>query len=409
MPVPPVMEALEPRLLLASAPVVTDAIDPVTVETSAPDTVIDLTDHFNDPDVTGSVYEFDSALGAFNVELFDSQTPLTAANFQTYADSGDYANAIIHRSVPGFVIQGGGFAYDAGSFRFVNQRDPVTNEPGISNVRGTITMAKLGGDPDSATNQWFFNLADNSANLDNQNGGFTAFGHVIGSGMDVVDAIAALTTYEATSIHPAFTDLPMRNYTGGPLQAENLVRFSSISQISPLAFSITANTNASLVTTSVNADGQLSLAYAPGESGEAQITVLATDLDGQTRQSSFAVNVDPPAVLITDLGALTAKYKKKTGWMPVNAAGIRQLWFTLNKKGKFKFKLKGLGKLLSKKITVRLMDENGDPISVFIKAKKLSASIKLKSLAAGRYYIELTTLSGSLASYKAGLSYKAAK
>jgi peptidyl-prolyl cis-trans isomerase A (cyclophilin A) len=49
----------------------------------------------------------------------------------------------------------------------------------MSNLRGTIAMAKLGGDPDSATSEFFFNLADNSENLDNQNGGFTVFAQVI--------------------------------------------------------------------------------------------------------------------------------------------------------------------------------------------------------------------------------------
>lgn len=63
--------------------------------------------------------------------------------------------------------------------------------PTRSNVRATVAMAKVGGNPDSATSQFFVNLADNSANLDNQNGGFTVFATVV-EGMDVVDTIAAV-------------------------------------------------------------------------------------------------------------------------------------------------------------------------------------------------------------------------
>jgi cyclophilin family peptidyl-prolyl cis-trans isomerase len=85
----------------------------------------------------------------------------------------------------------------------------VTNEPVYSNVRGTIAMAKLGNDPNSATSQWFINLANNAANLDDQNGGFTVFGEVT-AGMDVVDAIAALPLYDFGS---AFTNLPLQNYS----------------------------------------------------------------------------------------------------------------------------------------------------------------------------------------------------
>jgi hypothetical protein len=64
----------------------------------------------------------------------------------------------------------------------------------FSNTAGTIAMAKVDGDPNSATSQWFFNVGDNSANLDFQNGGFTVFGYVLGDGMDVINAFSALPT-----------------------------------------------------------------------------------------------------------------------------------------------------------------------------------------------------------------------
>ncbi len=144
-----------------------------------------------------------TVLGAIDVELYDDAAPKTVANFLAYVNSGAYRNTFVHRSVPGFVIQGGGYGWDDAANRVttVAARPAVVNEfsTSRSNLRGTIAMAKLGGDPNSATSQWFINLADNSANLDNQNGGFTVFGKVSAGSMAVVDAIAALPLANAGS------------------------------------------------------------------------------------------------------------------------------------------------------------------------------------------------------------------
>ena len=159
--------------------------------------------------------------GAVEIELFDEEAPETVANFLTYVNDGDYVNSFIHRSVPGFVVQGGGFTFVDGAYVSIPTDPPVINEPGISNLRGTIAMAKLGGDPNSATSQWFFNLADNSANLDNTNGGFTVFGQVTGNGMDVIDQIAALQVWNGGG---TFSELPLIDYSGsGPVTEDHLV------------------------------------------------------------------------------------------------------------------------------------------------------------------------------------------
>jgi len=159
-----------------------------------------------------------TSLGDVDIELFDDQAPQTVANFLNYVRDEDYSKTFIHRSVPGFVVQGGGFKFIDGLIIAVPLDPPVVNEPGISNLRGTIAMAKLSGDPDSATSQWFINLADNSENLDSQNGGFTVFGQVSAEGMAVIDAIAALPIWNAGG---SFTTLPLRDYSGVEVVTED--------------------------------------------------------------------------------------------------------------------------------------------------------------------------------------------
>jgi len=141
-----------------------------------------------------TIVEFQTSQGNFKVNLFDQTTPETVTNFLNYVNSGYYTDTIVHRVVSDFVVQAGGYKFEGDwPLTRLNANSAVINEPVYSNVTGTIAMAKLGSDVNSATDQWFFNLSDNSGNLDSQNGGFTAFGQVIGDGMTVVNKIANLT------------------------------------------------------------------------------------------------------------------------------------------------------------------------------------------------------------------------
>lgn len=177
-----------------------------------------------------SVVRFSSNVGDIDMELFDTETPLTVANFLFYVNAGRYNQSFIHRSVPGFVIQGGGFGLNGTSVLPVTTIAAVQNEPGISNLRGTVAMAKLGSSPNSATSQWFINLEDNSQNLDAQNGGFTVFGRVVGNGMAVADRIAAFATYNATAqLGEAFGALPLQSAS---LTINNLILFSTVRALS---------------------------------------------------------------------------------------------------------------------------------------------------------------------------------
>ena len=158
---------------------------------------------------SGTLVRMESNLGEFDIELFDANTPATVANFLSYVDSGRYNGTFIHRSIPDFVLQAGGFALVGQTLQYIQTDPPVINEPGISNLRGTIAMAKIGNDPNSATSQWFINLEDNSANLDNQNEGFTVFGKLLGNGMHVAESMESVPVYNASNLDSAFSDLPL--------------------------------------------------------------------------------------------------------------------------------------------------------------------------------------------------------
>ncbi len=181
--------------------------------------------------VLATTVRMHTTLGDIDVQLMDTSAPATVANFLNYVSAGAYSNTFIHRGIPGFIVQGGGFRWDDATtiVSGIPANLPVINEYSAarSNLRGTIAMAKLGSDPNSATNQWFFNLADNAANLDSQNGGFTVFGQLSGNGMQVVDAIAALPV---TNAGGNFANLPLAGTpTGGAISGKNLVMITGIS------------------------------------------------------------------------------------------------------------------------------------------------------------------------------------
>jgi len=135
---------------------------------------------------------FETSLGDFTIELFETEAPLSSQNFLDYVDAGHFDDTVFHRVIPGFVIQGGGMTAD---MKQKSTRSPIRNEAdnGLKNRRGTLSMART-NDPHSATSQFFVNLVDN-AFLDPGRGGagYAVFGHVT-EGMSVVDAIAKVKT-----------------------------------------------------------------------------------------------------------------------------------------------------------------------------------------------------------------------
>ena len=315
--VPHLLESLEPRWLMSVS--VTDNIDDQNLDPNDPAIVLDLNTHFTDDATSDRFVRFDSAVGSFFIELFPDITPITVANFLNYVLDGRLNDTIIHRSISDFVIQGGGFSYisDADSFESVPTDPPIVNEfeqwftpgpggldPGAPlNTRATLAMAKVGGDPDSATSGFFVNLIDNSANLDAQNGGFTVFAEIRGgpdgAGMAIVDAIAALPT---NNFGAAFSQLPLLDDTADPLVTKsNLVLFSKI-ETSDLGFELVSNDNPDIVEVVVEDDGTLTITPTGLAGGTATIIVRSTDMDDETTASdTFAVIVDGSLLARDDL------------------------------------------------------------------------------------------------------------
>lgn len=144
----------------------------------------------------------ETTLGDITIELHIFRAPETVRNFLRYVDDGFYEGLILHRVIPGFIIQGGGLDED---LEPKEPREPIRNEAGngLSNIRGTISMARY-YEPHSATSQFFFNLVNNTV-LDHRDNtdmgfGYCVFGSVI-EGMDVIDAITEVETGEAGGFH----------------------------------------------------------------------------------------------------------------------------------------------------------------------------------------------------------------
>ncbi len=269
-------------------PVTTSPFASVNLTVASPSNTVSANSHFSDPDVT-IAERFMTNLGPIDIILFADRA-ITVQNFLAYITDSRYSNSFFHRSVSGFVVQGGGFTNTTGStVTPVTTFTPIVNEPGISNLRGTVAMAKLGGNPNSATSQFFVNVADNSANLDAQNGGFTVFGRVPSSGMTVVDQINALPRGNYSSVNSALNEMPV-NAAAAPTVFDPalLVKVSSVSPAPILTYQVTS-ANPAIATASVNGS-DVTINRVAAES--TTITVTATDLDGQSVSQNIPVTVN---------------------------------------------------------------------------------------------------------------------
>ncbi|MNH15918.1 Peptidyl-prolyl cis-trans isomerase A precursor [compost metagenome] len=143
----------------------------------------------------------DTSFGQVEIELNAEKAPISTKNFLEYVDSGFYNNTIFHRVIPGFMVQGGGFTDQMVQ---KDTKDPIRNEAsnGLQNTRGTLSMART-SNPNSATSQFFINVADNDFLNPGRDAGYAVFGKVT-KGMDVVDQIVN----SPTTIKKGMRDVP---------------------------------------------------------------------------------------------------------------------------------------------------------------------------------------------------------
>lgn len=270
-----------------------------------------VTGKFTDPD-TQSVVRLDTTKGNVDIILYNSQTPGTVANFTGYVGRGDYNNSAFHRistvADSGVVVlQGGQYkrgTVPSNAFTEIPLQAAIQNEAGISNLPYTIAMAKAGGNPNSATSQFYFNLDNVNTTLDpaSQNGGFTVFGRVSNATKANLDLLKNgppggpyTISVNSQNVNSPFK-WPMNVPTVGDVPASmdnsKVMVINSASQL-PAASLISHSVSSShpAIATAVLAGADVNLNAL--SAGVATITVTATDIDGQSGSQNFTVTVDP--------------------------------------------------------------------------------------------------------------------
>ncbi len=280
-----------------AAPVVKAAFAAVQLPPTETST-ISLVGKFEDPDTTSAV-RLNTSSGTVDVILYPLATPVSVTNFLSYVNNHRYDNSFFHRSVADaagslYIVQGGGYQYTAESgFTRVTKSAAILNEPGISNLKGTVAMAKVGGSPNSATSEFFVNLNDtNASNLDAQNEGFTVFGRVSTPTLAVMEGVNALTKKNYTVLigtgTQPLTDVPISSPTTAvPINPALLIKVPTATIPPILTYEVTSQ-NTGVVTASL---AGTTITVTGVATGTTSIQVKATDLDGQSTTQTIPVTV----------------------------------------------------------------------------------------------------------------------
>jgi hypothetical protein len=299
-------------------PTVASAIQDFRVQIGSGPSVFNLPAIFSDAN-TSSLVEFSTSAGTFDMEMFDQFAPNSVRDFLSYVSSGRYNSTIFHSATAGSTLQGGGFQYIYNP-NGANHLDPiatnpaVATEPGLAVLPGTLTsVPRPVGLPDqTATTPGRFEFNIGGTNL---TGGInpaavsgpTVLGQLRGNGLQTVTNLAATPTQNRGG---EFNEIPLKNYPQPPngnfpadtkplnyafLNSATVLRQVDQRDGDALTYSVTGNSNSGLVTASI-VNGKLTLSYAPGMSGNATITLRATDAEGRFVETSFKVTVGVIAI-----------------------------------------------------------------------------------------------------------------
>lgn len=315
------LESLENRTLFHLE--LTSAIPNTAVSPGTSVSEINLSNHFDNEDISGTIVRVATDIGNIDFQLFDTGAPITVANFLGYVARGDYNNTVVHRADDNFVVQAGGYKSAVAPLPHIPEQPPIQNEfnANRSNIRGTVAMAKELDKPNSATSEFFINLSDNSNSLDTQNGGYTVFGRVINNTMTVVDAIDGLPKTTVQGLLPdANGQQQLVNLEDFPLfgsttpSVDSYVGINTISAIPEAGlFNYTVTSSDPELVTPVVENGILRLNYGAGRTGTAEITVTASDENGATAADTFTAGVGVLDVAIGTGGAKAATFTDADG------------------------------------------------------------------------------------------------
>ncbi len=272
----------------------------------------------------GTLVQFRTSAGNVTAELLDAEKPITVTNFLRYVRQVYPTNAVFfHRCLPDFILQGGGYrvassnqvsSEDFTEWYRIDRLPPITNEfrvgPKVSNTFGTIAMALADDNPNSATSEWFFNLADNSSNLDVQNGGFTVFGKVV-DGTNVLQYFNTLSKVVVAGFCGFYGIVDMRCYYGNTSAAR---LFSDL----PVSYSGTVYPRYSdffyvkidlllELRPRLQPDGRIELRWI-GPKGRQQVVESTTSLPGSWQSVGRSLGTGEEQSLVDPNGAAGSKF-----------------------------------------------------------------------------------------------------